>query len=102
MSSFSPRPGIRRHACRRLPAGDPAWRRGSGRRRARALARHPQSQIGSEVEPVNRTRALGRTPQFAAMELAQPASPGQVLRARVTASDGKRLRGELLGPKLAL
>jgi hypothetical protein len=45
---------------------------------------------------------LGRTPEFVEMELAHPATPGRLLRARVTASDGKRLRGELLAPKLAL
>jgi hypothetical protein len=36
------------------------------------------------------------------MELAHRATPGELLRARVTASDGKRLRGEPFAPKLAL
>ena len=36
----------------------------------------------------------------AEMTLSQGATPGQVRWARVTASDGKRLQGELLAPKL--
>ena len=43
----------------------------------------------------------GARPGFAEMELAEPAAPGQLLRARVTGSDGQRLHGELLAPKCA-
>ena len=65
-----------------------------------ALARHLHCQVGSEVELLMERERLGRTPGFAEMELMHPATPGQLLRARVTASDGRRLRGELLAPKL--
>jgi hypothetical protein len=39
---------------------------------------------------------LGRTPGFAHLKLTTAAPAGAVLRARVTASDGKRLHGEAL------
>ena len=67
-----------------------------------AAAGHLESRVGSEVELLMEREHLGRTPEFVEMELAHPATPGRLLRARVTASDGKRLRGELLAPKLAL
>ena len=51
-----------------------------------ALGRHLQSQIGGEVELLIERAHLGRTPQFTEMELAQPARPGRMVRARVTAS----------------
>ena len=44
---------------------------------------------------------LGRTPGFAEMALAEPAPVGQMLRARVTGSSGRRLQGELLAPTCA-
>ena len=100
---FSPRPGT--PAARMPQVARSAIKERAARLRHMgegALARHLESQIGSEVELLIERQHLGRTPQFAEMELAQPASPGQVLRARVTASDGKRLRGEPFAPKLAL
>jgi threonylcarbamoyladenosine tRNA methylthiotransferase MtaB len=66
-----------------------------------ALAAHLASKIGSEVELLVERERLGRTAQFAEMALSESASAGQLLRARVTGSDGRRLRGELVAPTLA-
>ena len=44
---------------------------------------------------------LGRTRGFVEVELTRPAAPGALAWARVTASDGRRLQGEPLAPKLA-
>jgi threonylcarbamoyladenosine tRNA methylthiotransferase MtaB len=68
---------------------------------ARALAGHLESFVGSEIEVLMEDRHMGRTRGYAEMELASPAPPGQMLGARVTASTGKRLRGECIAPKLA-
>ena len=100
---FSPRPGT--PAARMPQVARSAIKERAARLREKgdaALAGHLESRIGSEVELLMEREHLGRTPGFAEMELAHPATPGQLLRARVTASDGKRLRGELLAPKLAL
>jgi threonylcarbamoyladenosine tRNA methylthiotransferase MtaB len=83
------RAAVKERAARLRDAGDAA------------LDRHLHGRIGAEVELLIERRHLGRTPQFAEMELSRPASPGEVARARVTASDGRRLRGELVAPKLA-
>ena len=100
---FSPRPGT---PAARMPQVARSTIKGRATRLREkgdaALAGHLESRIGSEVELLMERRHLGRTPGFAEMELAHPATPGQLLRARVTASDGKRLRGEPLAPKLAL
>ena len=66
-----------------------------------ALARHLEDRIGSEVELLMERDGVGRTPEFVEMALTHAAAPGHLLRARVTASDGKRLRGAALAPKLA-
>jgi threonylcarbamoyladenosine tRNA methylthiotransferase MtaB len=66
-----------------------------------ALAGHLQGKIGSEVELLIERERLGRTAQFTEMTLAQCATPGQLLTARVIASDGKRLQGEAVAPRLA-
>jgi threonylcarbamoyladenosine tRNA methylthiotransferase MtaB len=68
---------------------------------AAALANHLQRQVGREVEVLMERGHLGRTAQFTEMALAQPAAPGDMLRARVTASDGNRLQGEVVAPTLA-
>jgi threonylcarbamoyladenosine tRNA methylthiotransferase MtaB len=100
---FSPRPGT--SAARMPQVARSAIKERAARLREKgdaALAGHLEGRIGSEVELLMEREHLGRTPAFAEMELAHPATPGQLLLARVTASDGKRLRGELLAPKLAL
>jgi threonylcarbamoyladenosine tRNA methylthiotransferase MtaB len=99
---FSPRPGT---PAARMPQVDRATvkRRAARLRQSgeAALARHLQERIGSEVELLMERDRLGRTPEFIEMELADSTVPGRMLRARVTASDGKRLRGEAIAPKLA-
>jgi threonylcarbamoyladenosine tRNA methylthiotransferase MtaB len=98
---FSPRPGT--PAARMPQVARSAIKQRAARLRQEgdsALARHLHGQIGSEVELLMEREHLGRTPGFVEMELAHPGTRGQLLRARVTASDGKRLRGELLAPKL--
>jgi threonylcarbamoyladenosine tRNA methylthiotransferase MtaB len=100
---FSPRPGT--PAARMPQVARSAVKDRAARLREKgdaALAGHLESRVGSEVELLMEREHLGRTPEFVEMELARPATPGRLLRARVTASDGKRLRGELLAPKLAL
>ncbi len=66
-----------------------------------ALSTYLGSKVGSEVEVLVERARVGRTRQFAEVALAQQAEPGRIVTARVTASDGKRLRGEVVGPKLA-
>jgi threonylcarbamoyladenosine tRNA methylthiotransferase MtaB len=100
---FSPRPGT--PAARMPQVARAAIKQRAARLREkgdRMLARHLESRIGSEVELLMEREHLGRTPGFVELELGRPAKPGELLRARVTASDGKRLRGERLAPKLAL
>jgi threonylcarbamoyladenosine tRNA methylthiotransferase MtaB len=99
---FSPRAGT---AAARMPqVAGAAIKERAARLREKgdaALASYLGSRIGNEVELMMEREHLGRTPGFAEMELAQPATPGDLLRARVTASDGRRLRGEGPVPKLA-
>ncbi len=100
---FSPRPGT--PAARMPQVARSAIKDRAARLREKgdaALAGHLESRIGSDVELLMEREHLGRTPGFVEMELAHPATPGLLLQARVIASDGKRLRGELLAPKLAL
>jgi threonylcarbamoyladenosine tRNA methylthiotransferase MtaB len=99
---FSPRPGT--PAARMPQVARAAVKERAARLRHKggaALASHLEGRIGSEVELLIEREHLGRTPHFTEMALAQPARPGQMVRARVTASDGKRLQGEALAPTLA-
>jgi threonylcarbamoyladenosine tRNA methylthiotransferase MtaB len=67
-----------------------------------ALASYLSAQIGREVEVLMERDGVGRTPAFAEMQLdVAGASAGLFLLARVTRSDGARLRGEALMPKCA-
>jgi threonylcarbamoyladenosine tRNA methylthiotransferase MtaB len=67
-----------------------------------ALAAYLDAQVGREAELLMERRGLGRTPGFAEMETdADIAGPGELVHARVTGSDGSRLRGEPLAPKCA-
>jgi threonylcarbamoyladenosine tRNA methylthiotransferase MtaB len=66
------------------------------------LAAYLDTQIGREAELLMERRGLGRTPGFAEVEAsADTAVPGELVRVRVTGSDGSRLRGERIAPKCA-
>jgi threonylcarbamoyladenosine tRNA methylthiotransferase MtaB len=66
-----------------------------------ALAGYLHGQVGEEVELLMERHGIGRTPHFAEVKLDQPEAQGRLVRARVTASDGRRLQGERLAPKCA-
>ena len=94
---FSPRPGT---PAARMPQIAPrVVKERAGRLRqhgAAALAGYLAKQPGRECDIVIERPGLGRTPSFAQLQLATDANPGAVVRARVTASDGKRLHGEAI------
>jgi threonylcarbamoyladenosine tRNA methylthiotransferase MtaB len=94
---FSPRPGTPAakmpQVAGRLVKARAATLREKGRA---ALDNHLRAQVGSEVELLVERASMGRTPGFAEMQLAASARPGEMLAARVTASDGTRLHGERL------
>jgi threonylcarbamoyladenosine tRNA methylthiotransferase MtaB len=96
---FSPRPGT---PAARMPQVDRATVKERAARLREtgdtALARHLRARIGSQVEVLAERERVGRTESFAEMELTEPVQPGRVLRARVTGSSGKRLRGETIAP----
>ena len=99
---FSPRPGT--PAARMPQVARSAVKERAARLRekgAAALASHLLAQVGSDVELLVERDRLGRTPGFAEMTLTDPATAGEVLRARVIASSGRRLHGEPLAPKCA-
>jgi threonylcarbamoyladenosine tRNA methylthiotransferase MtaB len=76
----------------------------AARLRARAqaaLAGYLENQVGQEVELLMERDKVGRTPGFAEVELDAPEVQGRLLRARVIASDGKRLQGARHAPKCA-
>jgi threonylcarbamoyladenosine tRNA methylthiotransferase MtaB len=64
-----------------------------------ALARYLRAQVGTEVELLIERPTVGRTAGYAEMELETSTSPGTLRRARINASNGRRLQGELLAPK---
>jgi threonylcarbamoyladenosine tRNA methylthiotransferase MtaB len=99
---FSPRPGTPAARMPQLARATVKRRAARLRQRGEAvLARCLEGRIGSEVEVLVERDRLGRTPEFMEMDLSHPAAAGRLLRARVTASDGRRLQGEPLAPKLA-
>ena len=65
---------------------------------ASALAGHLEGQIGREVELLMERDGIGRSPGFAEVQLVAPEPQGSLARARVTGSDGRRLRGQLVAP----
>jgi threonylcarbamoyladenosine tRNA methylthiotransferase MtaB len=94
---FSPRPGT--PAARMPQVAPPVVKERAARLRQRgaaALADHLARQPGRECDIVIERAGLGRTPDFAQLQLNTDAIPGTVLRARVTASDGRRLHGEAI------
>jgi threonylcarbamoyladenosine tRNA methylthiotransferase MtaB len=99
---FSPRPGT--PAARMPQAARATIKRRAARLRHKgevALARYLDGRIGSDVELLMEREHMGRTRGFVEVELTRPAAPGALAWARVTASDGRRLQGEPLAPKLA-
>jgi threonylcarbamoyladenosine tRNA methylthiotransferase MtaB len=99
---FSPRPGT--PAARMPQAARATIKRRAARLRHKgevALARYLDGRIGSDMELLMEREHLGRTRGFVEVELTRPAAPGALAWARVTASDGRRLQGEPLAPKLA-
>lgn len=99
---FSPRPGT--PAAKMPQVAGPAIKERAARLRDKgrsALERHLRAQVGREVELLVERPSVGRTPGFAELQLGSPAEPGEMLAARVTASDGARLHGERLVATLA-
>src|SRR5215475_5440563 len=94
---FSPRPGT---PAARMPPLPPAVVKERAlrlrQRGATALAHYLAEQPGRQCEIVIERPGLGRTPSFAQLQLSSNALPGAMLRARVTASDGRRLHGEAI------
>jgi threonylcarbamoyladenosine tRNA methylthiotransferase MtaB len=69
---------------------------------AAALAGHLAAQVGTDVDVLLERRGMGRTPGFAEIEVeATTAGPGEIVRARVTRSDGRRLQGMPIATKFA-
>jgi threonylcarbamoyladenosine tRNA methylthiotransferase MtaB len=99
---FSPRPGTPAARMPQLTRNRVKERAAQLRAKGkRALVAHLAAQVGREVDVLVEQGRLGRTPGYAEIELAEPAAAGAVVSARVTASCGKRLRGEPIGPRLA-
>jgi threonylcarbamoyladenosine tRNA methylthiotransferase MtaB len=99
---YSSRPGT--PAARMPQLARPVIKERAARLRAKgetALAGYLQSQVGTEVELLLESDRLGRTPGFVEMALCERAPIGQMRRARVTGSDGRRLHGEVLAPTCA-
>ena len=99
---YSSRPGT--PAARMPQVARPVIKERAARLRAKgetALAGYLQSQVGTEVELLLERERLGRTPGFVEMALCEPVPIGQMRRARVTGSDGRRLQGEVLAPTCA-
>jgi threonylcarbamoyladenosine tRNA methylthiotransferase MtaB len=99
---YSPRPGT--PAARMPQVARGAVKERAARLRDRgdaALASYLGRRVGSEVDVLVERPHLARTPQFVEVSLTQSAAAGEILGVRVTASDGKRLRGEPIAPKLA-
>jgi threonylcarbamoyladenosine tRNA methylthiotransferase MtaB len=63
---------------------------------AGALSRFLAGQAGAEVEVLMERDGVGRTPQFAEINMPAGVTPGAMVQARVNGHDGKRLTGEVL------
>jgi threonylcarbamoyladenosine tRNA methylthiotransferase MtaB len=61
-----------------------------------ALARFLAAQVGSEAEVLVEEESRGRSRHYAPVELDRAFPAGSILSARIAASDGERLRGEVL------
>ena len=67
-----------------------------------ALAAYLDAQMGRQVELLMERDQVGRTPGFAEVEIDAQTPPGTLVSARVTGSDGVRLRGACVAPKCVL
>jgi threonylcarbamoyladenosine tRNA methylthiotransferase MtaB len=98
---FSPRPGT--PAARMPQVGRAVAKERAARLRHggdAALAGYLASCVGREVDVLLEGEREGRTPHFVGIDLSEPNLPGQIVRARVTSSDGRRLQGQPLTPTL--
>jgi threonylcarbamoyladenosine tRNA methylthiotransferase MtaB len=93
---FSPRSGT--PAARMPQVARPCVKDRAARLRAKgdaARAAFLRAQIGCDVSVLMERSACGRTPAYAEIKFpGSVATPGAILMARVTASDGRRLQGE--------
>jgi threonylcarbamoyladenosine tRNA methylthiotransferase MtaB len=94
---FSPRKGT--PAARMPQLGRPEVKRRAAHLRAKgeaALAEFLAAQQGQEVDVLMERADIGRSPQFAELSVGAPISVGQIVRARVTGHDGRRLTGTVV------
>jgi threonylcarbamoyladenosine tRNA methylthiotransferase MtaB len=99
---YSPRPGTPAARMPQVPRGAVTERARRLRQKgAGVLAAYLRTQIGKDVALLMERDRIGRTPCFAEMELDASQRPGQLVMARVTASDGQRLQGRSLAPMCA-
>ncbi len=99
---FSPRPGTPAARMPQVPRGVAKERAQRLRAKGEAvLARYLEQQVGQTHDVLMERDGLGRTPHFAEVEVPGETRQGEILRARVTRSDGRRLQGERLPPNFA-
>jgi threonylcarbamoyladenosine tRNA methylthiotransferase MtaB len=94
---FSPRPGT--PAARMPHVSRAEVKERAARLRAKGdatLAEFLAAQHGRDVDVLMERAEIGRTRQFAELSLEVRASVGQIVRARVTGHDGRRLAGKVL------
>jgi threonylcarbamoyladenosine tRNA methylthiotransferase MtaB len=94
---FSPRAGT--PAARMPQVSRTEVRERAARLRAKGdnvRAKFLAAQHGREVDVLMERADIGRTPQFAELSLEERALVGQIVRARVTGHDGRRLAGKVL------
>jgi threonylcarbamoyladenosine tRNA methylthiotransferase MtaB len=94
---FSPRKGT--PAARMPQVGRPEVKGRAARLRAKGdavLAGFLAAQQGREVDVLMERAEIGRTPHFAELSLGERVSVGQIVHARVTGHDGRRLAGRVL------
>ncbi len=58
------------------------------------LQRYLEMQVGASVDVLMERPNIGRTPQFAEVEIAAEAPIGSIVAVRITGANGRRLRGE--------
>ena len=91
---YSPRPGT--PAARMPQVAGPVRRERAARLRARgdaALTAYLARQVGRVADVLMETEGIGRTEQFAPVGVADPASPGAIVRAEITGVENGRLIG---------
>lgn len=91
---YSPRPGT--PAARMPQVAGPVRRERAARLRARgdaALTAYLARQVGGVADVLMETEGVGRTEQFAPVGVADPASPGAIVRAEITGVENGRLIG---------